>query len=168
MQFGLGLGVFVASDATFVIDNPQSGLVRVALQGDWTNAGRISADLEIRQQRGPLAPESAEGEVREGDLVPIAFSVPAGTGQLVFELFWERDWASYPTNDIDLILLRPNGTLSFAGATLDSPERVVINSPLAGTWIAFVEGFTVFGEREEFVLRVTADGRRLRGTAPED
>ena len=28
---------------TVDVENPQTGLVRVALQGDWTNAGRVSA-----------------------------------------------------------------------------------------------------------------------------
>ena len=31
-------GVFINADSTFTIDNPQTGLVRIALQGDWTNA----------------------------------------------------------------------------------------------------------------------------------
>ena len=153
---------FVNADASFMIDNPQSGLVRVALQGDWTNAGRISADLIIETRRSPLIPETAEGKVAQGQVVPVQVDVPAGTAQVVLELFWTRDWASYPTNDIDLILLDPNGKLNFVGATLDSPERVVVNNPTPGTWTAFVVGFTVHGRVEEFVLRASADGARLR------
>ena len=44
-------GVFINADSTFTIDNPQTGLVRVALQGDWTNAGRVSAELTIERER---------------------------------------------------------------------------------------------------------------------
>ena len=159
---------FVSTDQTVVVDNPQSGLVRVALQGDWTNAGRISADLVIKQHRSPLLPETAEGKVAQGQVVPIQIDVPTGRAQVVFELFWERDWASYPTSDIDLILLDPNGKLNFNGATLDSPERVVVNNPTSGTWTAFIIGFTVNGREEEFVLRAAADGIRLRAHKHKD
>src|SRR2546425_6466928 len=33
---------FVRANTDFVIDEPQTGLVRIGIQGDWTNAGRIS------------------------------------------------------------------------------------------------------------------------------
>lgn len=158
------VSAFVGADSAFPIDNPQSGLVRVAVMGDWTNAGRISVDLEIEQQRDPQTPQTGNGQVAEGDLVPVQVNVPAGTAQLVFELFWAEDWASYPTNDIDLFLVDlTTGAVDFSGASLNSPERVVIDNPTAGPWLALISGFTVFGEKDNFVLRATADGVRLRG-----
>jgi hypothetical protein len=153
---------FLASDETFTIDNPQTGLVRVALQGDWTNAGKISADLEIVQHRTELGKTTAEGTVAQGDMVPIALSVPAGTQVLEFSLFWENDWAHYPTNDLDLILVDPNGELNLDAATLNSPERAVIEKPTPGTWIALVNGFTVNTGRDEWQLRALADAVLLK------
>ena len=49
-------GAFVNGDATFVIDNPQTGLFRLALQGDWTNGGviwggsRLSASAAVSER----------------------------------------------------------------------------------------------------------------------
>jgi hypothetical protein len=162
---------YVIEDQTFVIDNPQTGIVRVAVQGDTTNAGRISADVVITRHRAPLSPETADGRVKQGDEVPVKFDVPAGTKELVCELFWDQDWSRYPTNDLDLVLLSPDPAAApnYDGATLNSPERVVIKEPLAGTWLAAVQAFTVHTAghdrrpaTDQFVLRVTADGKRLK------
>jgi len=162
---------FVSADQTIVVDNPQTGLVRVALQGDWTNAGLVSADLRIERTRGFQGPPTASGRIAESDLIPVQVEIPAGTAQAVFELSWDGNWSRYPTNDLDLLLLDPNfptSPLNVDGATLNSPERVVIDNPVPGTWTAYVQGFTVRrlghsfrGARDPFILRVTADGKRL-------
>jgi hypothetical protein len=153
---------FVNSNASFTVDNPQTGLVRVAIQGDWTNAGRISADLEIEQQLDALPKQTAKGQVAQGSLTAVGIDIAAGTQQAVFELFWDMDWAAYPTNDVDLILMAPDGTLYFEGATLASPERVALDKPAAGRWTAYVSGFTVREDNDNFTLRVTADGKALK------
>ena len=160
-----GLGesfVPAGSDITIPIDNPQTGFLRVALQGDWTNAGRVSADVEITQVRNPLGPPSDSGTVHQGEEDVAQFDIAAGTHELVVELFWNEDWSHYPTNDLDLVLVDPTGTPNFAGATAASPERVVIANPPAGTWSALIDGFTVFTRDSRWKLRVTADGHRLR------
>jgi hypothetical protein len=162
---------YMSSEQTIAIDNPQTGLVRIAIQGDWTNAGRVSADLIIQRVRGSQGPPTAAGRVQQEDLIPVQVDVPAGTAQLVFELSWEGNWGRYPTNDLDMLLLDPDYPTSdiiLDGATYDSPERVVIDSPAAGVWTAYVQGFTVrplpggaSGESDSYVLRATADGKRL-------
>ena len=152
---------FVAGDADFTVDNPQSGIVRVAVQGDSTNAGRISADLVIERTRSRVGPPTFTGTLEQGDLVPVEVDVPAGTTQVVFETFWKEDWGHYPTNDIDMALVNPAGAVDARGATLASPERVVVNAPLAGRWTVFIDGFTVNTSRSHVTLRVTADGVRL-------
>jgi hypothetical protein len=163
-----GCEAYVAAEQTINIENPQTGLVRVALQGDWTNAGKVSTDLVIERTRGPLARPTAVGRIQQGDLVPVQVEVPPGTAQLAFELAWEGNWSRYPTNDLDLIILDPNTQPSFEGATFASPERVVIDGPPAGVWTAYIQGFTVHDRyaggpepRDEYALRVTADGVRL-------
>lgn len=161
-------GVFVNTDTSFTIDNPQTGLVRIAIQGDWTNAGRISANLAIERRRTPPTLPSATGHVRQDDIIPFHINVPAAT-QAVFELFWRQNWGRYPTNDLDLFLIDPSGHVVPA-ATLNSPERAVINNPAPGTWTAIVNGFTIqqhgqpggHDDKDLFLLTATADGRRLK------
>jgi len=158
---------FVGTNSQFIIDEPQTGFIRVALQGDFTNAGRVSADVVIERQKRPLLPETADGTVSsKQQTVQIPINMPAGKSSAIFETFWENDWSAYPTNDLDMILCPPGVALgpscNFAGATLASPERVVIDNPAPGTWNVFVVGFTLNTRNDEFKLRVSADGQRLR------
>jgi subtilisin family serine protease len=170
-------GVFVAGDATFTIDNPQTGLVRIALQGDWTNAGRMSAKLTIERKRSLPTLPSAIGRIRQDDLVPYRIDVPAGVKEGVIELFWLQNWGRYPTNDLDMLIMNPAGQLVVdangnpRGATLDSPERVVLAEPvMPGTWTVLVNGFTIWPQgrsghhpgKDTYTLTATADGSRLK------
>jgi len=155
---------FVAADQAFVFDNPQTGLVRVALQGDWTNAGKVSADLTIRRVRKGSGWPSAQGSVREGDLIPVEVEMPAGTLEATFETHFVRSWAFYPTSDIDMILVDPDGNASTLGATLASPERVVVANPTPGTWTVLVSAFALPAEPDFFWLYAKADGKRLRAS----
>jgi hypothetical protein len=171
------LAEFVNADASFPIDNPQTGLVRVALQGDWTNAGAVSADLMITRTRGPFGKSTAEGDVGQGEVVPVDVDIPAGTQQVVFEVHWKGHWGRYPSNDIDVTLLPPGGGApNTDGATSASPERIVIEDPAAGRWRVLIEGFEINtnecgdggdhnhrkkGPEDDWILAVTADGVRL-------
>ncbi len=171
----IGQGVFVPGDTTFVVDNPQTGLFRLAVQGDWTNGGLISAHVEIDRTINPLAQPTAAGRITQDDLVPIPVNIPAGAAQAVFELFWQQNWGRYPTNDLDMLIFRPDGSLYVSGGTVPgateaSPERVVIPNPAAGRWTVVVDGFTVWdtnrGPRsgtDRYVLRVSADGTPITG-----
>jgi hypothetical protein len=42
---------FIDADTSFLVTT-SGGLVRLAIQGDWTNGGRISADVSITRERG--------------------------------------------------------------------------------------------------------------------
>jgi subtilisin family serine protease len=160
-RIGFG-GAFVNSDSTFAIEDPQRGLVRVALQGDWTNAGHISARLRIERTRSSLGLQTApSGPVGQGEFVPVMVEVPAGTSRVVFETSFAESWARYPTNDIDMILIDPDGMLNFDGATASCPERAIIDNPAPGLWTVLINGFTVQQFRDWWILRVTADGVRL-------
>lgn len=139
---------FIASNATIEVPQPQAGIVRIAVMGDWTNAGSISADLEIQQIRGKGAKNSARDRLQEGDVQSFAVTVPAGTSRASFELQWQQDWGAYPTDDLDMTILPPGGGDPILdGATLNSPERAVIDDPVAGDYIVILEGFTVWGNR---------------------
>lgn len=166
---------FTAVDVTEVVDNPQTGLVRVALQGDWTNAGRISATVTIDRERNVGVFPSAVGSIEQDEVVPFDVDVPSGAANLVFEAAWLQNWSRYPTNDLDLILIAPDGSEIDDGATLNSPERVSIANPMPGRWTAILVGFTIHrhdgepedpskehGRKDAFALTATADGVRLK------
>lgn len=145
---------FVAADQQFVFNQPETGLMRVTVLGDWTNAGRISTDLRIEEVVAPLPKKTFKGSIAEGETKTHTVNIPVGTSSATFRLSWDGDWSSYPTNDLDLILRSPGGVLNFNGATLDSPETVTIANPQSGTWTIFVDGFTVFGGSDKYEVRV--------------
>jgi hypothetical protein len=168
---------FIVAETT-VTATASPGLVRVSIQGDWTNAGRVSADLSITREHVDRGKKTVEGTIAEGQTVTVPFVVPAGAKQLDLELSWKVDWSRYPTNDLDLIVQDPAAKLNVTGATINSPERVSVKNPAAGTWQAMINGFTInadadrddlwfglFGwrhvKRDDFELRVTIDGVRM-------
>src|SRR5262245_22322007 len=67
---------FIAGDA-IITATASPGIVRVAIQGDWTNAGRISADLSIKREHVDRGRKTADGRIAEGETVTIPFTVPA-------------------------------------------------------------------------------------------
>ena len=143
-------GAFVGANTTFTIDNPQTGIVRIAVQGDWTNASRISGKVTIARERSLPTLPSAIGRIRQDDVIPYAIDVPAGAAESVIELFWLQNWGRVPTNDLDMVILDPAGhVLADAdgnplGSTTDSPERVVIAHPVAGRYTVLVNGFLIW------------------------
>jgi hypothetical protein len=174
-RLGTG-GAFIGGDASFAIDNPQTGLVRLAIQGDWTNGGLISARVTIERERSPLGRRTARGHVEQDDLIPITVRMPNDVAEGVFELFWQQNWGRYPTNDVDMFVFRPDGTEVVdangfpPGATFNSPERLVVANPQPGDWTVIVNGFTIHSVggrghsgRDQFTLRVSADGSPVGG-----
>ena len=168
-------GVFVGVDSTFTIDQPQTGLVRIALQGSWTNGGRISATVAIERERGQRSHHAAHGRIEEEEVIPFRVNLPAGAAEAVIDLFWRQNWGRYPTDDLDLLVLDPNLDPVLdengdpAGATEASPERVVVANPIPGEWTLLVNGFTVHQTRhhgkegkDSFTLRASADGKALK------
>ena len=162
---------------TGAVANPQTGLVRVALQGDWTNGGRVSATVTITRQRRFDGLPTTASIIEQDEIDFVEVDVPAGAGEAVFELAWKQNWARYPTNDLDLVLINPAGIANVSGATLASPERVAIANPAPGRWTAAIIGFTVHGTRghehgphgpkegpqkDVYTFRAEADGKRLK------
>jgi len=189
IQDQFGDGVFVGADKSFTIDNPQTGIVRIAVQGDWTNASRISGKVTIERQRSLPTLPSAIGRIRQDDIIPYMLDIPAGTTQAVIELFWLQNWGRVPTNDLDMEILDPNGKRVLnadgdpAGASLDSPERVVLTNPVPGRYTVLVQGFLIWPQgssghgnsghgnsghgnshsgKDTYTLTATANGDRLR------
>jgi hypothetical protein len=158
---------FIVADSTFDVPLPQAGLVRVSIQGDSTNAGTVSCDVEITRRNATLTSATKSGLIKQGQDTVVRVQVPAGTAQLAFLLSWLREWGAYPIDDIDLILDDPNGNQIFTGATIRAPERVVINNPTPGVWTAHIQGFAINSlfsifNSDIWTLRANADGVRLK------
>lgn len=146
---------FLNADQTFEFARPETGLMRITVLGDWTNAGLVSTDLRIEQVEEARPKHDFKGTLTEGDVNVHQASIPLGTASVTFSLSWDSDWGAYPTNDLDLVLQPPGGAPAiFSGTTLDSPETVTIAHPVPGVWTMFVNGFTVAGKRESYQLRI--------------
>lgn len=132
--------------------------MRISVNGDWTNAGTIGASVTIFSVTDPVPGTTKQAKITDGQLVVIPLAIPAGTTTADFRLSWREDWGQYPTSDIDLILVRPNGTLVFDGATLNSPEHVALNNPQAGNWLVIIDGFSVPAD-DKYDLRIALNGK---------
>jgi subtilisin family serine protease len=159
---------------TLTLDNPQTGLVRIAVMGDWTNGGNVSARLNVTRHRRFDGLPTSFSIIEQDEIDFVEVYVPAGTGKAIFELAWLQNWARYPTNDLDLVLFDPSGNQIVTGATANSPERVEIDNPEPGRWEAAIIGFTIHenrghddreggeGSRKDvYTFRAEADGKRL-------
>jgi len=147
---------------TFVVDDPEDGIMRVTVNGDWTNAGAIGASIHIQSITDPVPQLTQQGKLVAGQFVAIPLVVPAGTAMADFRLGWRETWGQYPTNDIDLILVRPDGRLVVGAATLNSPEATTIANPAAGNWLMLIVGFDVAGRGDKYELRVALDGKVVK------
>jgi hypothetical protein len=138
----------------------EPGLMKITLESDWTNNTRfLSADVTISRLEGPKQARRRRPSAVVGDSERQVFvvEVPTGTAKASFDLSWQRDWTMFPTDDLDLILVSPSGVEDFRGATLNAPERTLVDVPEPGSWTAIVEGFTVHRGRAPFVLQVTQE-----------
>jgi subtilisin family serine protease len=152
---------FVLGGTVMIID-PEPGLMRVTVNGDFTNAGPISTDVSISSTKSGNSRSTDGARINDGQLLAFEVQVPAGVTDAVFSLRWRNNWSRYPTSDVDLILRDPAGLLNFDGATLDSPERVAVHTPAPGTWTVFVDGFDLPSGTDKVDLRVSFDGKLVK------
>lgn len=144
------------ADTEFSIVNPQPGLVRVAIMGDWTNKGNVMAQISIENE-GILTPPTPTiiNTISDGEVHPFQFDVAPQTTLLNFHLNWRSSWAFYPSHDLDLVITDPDGNLIFDAATLASPEMLTIETPIPGIWTVNVEGFSLHSSTDTFGLIVS-------------
>jgi serine protease AprX len=140
----------------------EPGLMKVTVQGDWTNNGDVGARVTIRRT-DTKATFDANDQIAPGETILIPVDIPSGTTRAAFELGWRQNWARFPTNDLDMFLCAPGFVLhpDFSGATLNSPEHLAVSNPAAGTWYVMVMGFGVFTPQDAYYLDVDV-------TAPAD
>jgi hypothetical protein len=141
-------GQWYSSAGTEVYQPMEPGLMKFSLVGDYSNESPVSFKLRIVREnlREPLDVKNriGNGVIMMGDAYVFPVEIPEGTTTATFDLVWNRDWASFPTSDIDMIIYDPNFALaSVDGATANAPERAIINMPMAGTWYVMVDGYEV-------------------------
>lgn len=157
-------GAFVPGSATFTLGEQdlELGFTRVTVTGDNTNAGRVKASLSISNDRSVNQLRLfALGKLGQGENRVHTLAVAAGTPSLKLVLVWDQGWEMWPTNDLDLLVLDPNGNPvlldndgddDLDGLSLDVPERLTVTAPAAGTWSFIVIGSTVWKGKEGYAL----------------
>lgn len=142
--------------ATYPIE---PGYVKVVIENDWTSYDNISADIKITVTKAKWKFPNVLmlGIIKEGEQTPwINLCVPKCTTKAVVELWWIHGWNTYPTSDLDLNIEWYNGThwlTTTAGATWNSPERVVIQAPIEKIRIQ-INGYTIYTGCEVFWVYV--------------
>jgi subtilisin family serine protease len=123
----------------------EPGLMKLSLGGDWINEFPVSLDVRVaRENFGDRLRHSIFRDyIHNGDVRLVPVTIPPGKASATFDLRWARDWSRFPTSDIDLILVAPDGTMLFDGATLNAPERAIVKDPMAGDWQAYLVGYQV-------------------------
>lgn len=141
------------------------GVVRVAVRATGLNAGKMSGKLTLtRAGYDPAVPVVATGSLQDNETDVYKLVVPATTTRAVFDLSWRTTWAYYPTHDIDLLLINPNGQMRGAGATLKNPEHFSLaRSLMPGKWTILVDGFSLHGYTDSYRLGIADEtGKALK------
>ncbi len=148
----------------------QPGYMRVVLENDWTSSGRISGTVKItvtEDSTPPIPDEEYFGDIETGetyDWTPKKKkvftpwkSVGFGSAGVIVELWWENDWTTYPTNDLDIIVAWNDGVdthYEVSGASLRSPEGIYIDSSDIQWVYVLLIGYETYGVTENWNLRV--------------
>jgi hypothetical protein len=139
----------------------EPGLMKLSLVPDYSNESPVSFKVRITREnfKEALSPENriANGVIKMADNYVFPVVIPEGTSMATFDLVWGRDWASFPTSDLDLIIYDPNLALtSVDGATANAPERAILYDPMPGTWYILIDGYEV-NKSDNFELYLTLD-----------
>ncbi|MBU7018145.1 MAG: S8 family serine peptidase [Theionarchaea archaeon] len=145
----------IYEDACFTLEEPMPGNVRIVVEGDWTNWGTASCNITVTEHEGRiLCPIVAAGIISNGEWKEHYVEVPEGTAAVTFELWWFNDWSRYPTHDLDMYVIAPDGTTYLGGAVYNSPEKQVIIDPVPGTYTVLVFGYEMYLIPNPYWLRV--------------
>jgi len=141
-------GQWYSSAGLEVYQPMEPGLMKLSLVGDYSNESPVSFKVRIVREnlREALDIKNrvASGVIKMADYYVFPVDIPEGTAKATFDLVWNRDWASFPTSDIDMIIYDPTFVLaSVDGATANAPERAIIEAPMTGTWYVLIDGYEV-------------------------
>jgi len=130
----------------------EPGYWRIVIENDWTSydelSGRIRLLVDVLPKTIPYY--SITGEIDQGAGIGwVSIPIPPEIVDIELRLCWRGDWSRYPSSDLDLYIYWDKG-LTYAGATLNSPERVVLKKP---TYIyVYIYAYEVHVPKEEYTL----------------
>jgi len=142
----------------------EPGYVKIVIENDWTSYDSISGHIKITVKReddwrGRYKSVEVRGRLGKGEWSDIIeIPVPDDATSAEITLSWARDWDSYPTSDLDMFVLDGElNLISLDGATLNSPERVILDPSSTEVINVLVYGYSVYfkSHQETFVIQVT-------------
>jgi hypothetical protein len=146
--------VNVYDDCCFTISNPIPGTMRIVIEGHWWNWGAVSCDVTVTETIGDGGHGGHKETIGNDEWHQYNIDVPAGLSSAIFELWWQHDWAQWPTYDLDMYIIDPYGNIYFDGATFRSPETTTIPTPMPGTYIVLIYAYDVYHGRDPYMLNV--------------
>jgi serine protease AprX len=147
---------------TFVVNNPETGVMRITISGSWTNERAVSATVSVQAFTNSVPMLTTQGTILNHQQTAFPVTIPPGVGNAEFRLWFRNDWGTYPTSDIDMTLFDPNLNRNTDGAHLNDPEHATIVNPTPGTWFVVISGFDIPAGSDKYELRVTADGKVVK------
>lgn len=140
------------------------GVLRVAVRATAINAGKMSGKLTLTRAGVDAAtPSVATGSLEDAETDVYRLKIPATAKEVTFDLSWRSSWAYYPTHDIDLLLIDPDGVMDGTGATLSNPEHFTFADLPIGDWTVLVDGYMLHGMEDRYRLGIAdQDGKELK------
>ena len=167
---------------TFIVNDPEPGVMRITVVGDYVNGSAVSADVSVSSRKSPLTKRTAKGKIDERGILVFPVDIPDGIRQATFELSWKGDWSQFPVSDIDFVgrkIQDPSGNFVDVALVpahpldplpgLDAPQVATLTAEPGktlkkGTWrigarlLPFSEsvgGFTTPSDKDVVELRIT-------------
>jgi hypothetical protein len=151
----------------------EPGYVKIIIENDWTSFDSISGHIRIRRPRTTTSRRPdfrMQGAISEYETIGwLPIEIPEDTDSAEIKLSWMRDWRGYPTSDLDMIIANWAGDhweYIVTGATLNSPERVIIQNPTA--FYVLIIGYSIYEQGsgaaiEPYKLHITFTGSSASG-----
>ncbi len=135
------------------------GYWKLVIENDWTSFDTITGTFTVNVETGDNSvkpDESYSDKFVTGD--ETFFPVGFGPGGVELELSWKDNYQRYPTADMDLIVVwfdtNGAGHVEFGGATINSPEKVLIDSTDVAEVYVLVSGYDTYGKTVPWTLDV--------------
>ncbi len=122
----------------------EPGYVKIIIENDFTSYDSISCHIKISRSQGHTEKSDVKiyGFIREYEWTGwMQIDIPENTVSAELTLSWMRDWRTYPTSDIDMIIYWDEG-YNFDGATWNSPERAILEYPTI--LYLYIEGYSIY------------------------
>jgi hypothetical protein len=118
--------------------------------------------------------------VKQGDTVQFCFEVTDSTKALKITMAWTdlagSSVAGYAlTNDLDLLVMDPNGRTFFANGltafdSINNVEQVIVQNPVVGNWVALIYGHSIDSQAapqgQRYALAVSGNVDSASGSCP--